>query len=93
MIESSEDASVWVRKQQVVLGTVRLKRARSWDGGILTADTFRVHTMCLPGSVLSHLFNPHNHPHFLGSNILFNNYRNGCIGKLFDSSKGTQFKG
>lgn len=49
--------------------------------------------MSLPGSGLSHLFNPHSHPHFLGSNILLNDYGICCLGKLFDSSKGTQLKG
>lgn len=33
-MESSEDASKRGGKQQVVLGTVRLRRARSWGGGV-----------------------------------------------------------
>lgn len=59
-----EGAGTWVRKQQVMLGTVRSEGARSWGGGIMTADTSRVHTIRMPGSVLSHLFNPHNHLDF-----------------------------
>lgn len=58
---SKEGTGTCVIKQQVEPGTVRSKGARSWGGGIITAAPSRVHATCMPGSVLSHLFNPRSH--------------------------------
>lgn len=74
-MESSEDASLWFRKRQVVPGTGQ----RETGPGVVALQQLTLPECALftSGQGAKPSFNPHNHPgFFLGSNILVNDYGN-----------------